>query len=258
MTSASAKKGSLFAIREKQRKSKQKRRCITRLKMIIAWILVYLQSFLILSYAQDMDLEKAWLPWPSSLIDPNKAYTTTTLNPILETTTDLTTLTVRVTKTVLSYSTVTTSIPIERYSTHSTTSTTETTLTNTLTSIITEFSTITLSFDSTITTSLTARSELGDVGAVDQDAVRRAFEAEGYPSANISFLTHTINLLPTVTSTTTRTNKVNSKIIETILLTGTLTATRPTTIISTERVTETSTSWTTSISYVSITRARSR
>lgn len=202
--------------------------------------------------------EKAWMPWPSSVPDPNKIYTTTILDPAYVTDIQSTTETISITRTIISYTTDTVWSTTLRYATQSTTSFYDTVSSTTITLATTVTTIVTETIDTTVTTSSINTVFLGDVGEAQKSVLINRFIASGFSSGNIQFSTITITEKPRTTITEFKTAKILRKTTETSFNVITSVGSRTVwdTVWGTE--TKTDTLWTTVKSTSTVTLSRVR
>jgi hypothetical protein len=206
------------------------------------------------------DVEKAlkWMPWPSSVPDPNKIYTTTILEPASVTDIRSITETIRITRTIISYTTETAWSTTVRYATQSTTSFYDIVSSRTTTSTVTEIEVVTEIVDTTVTSNAVNTVFLGDVGEAQKSILINRFISSGFSTANIQFSTITITEQPRTTVTDYKTAKVLKKTTETTI--NTITSIGNRTVWDTVYATETrmETAWSTIKSTSTVTLARLR
>lgn len=204
--------------------------------------------------------EKAlkWMPWPSSVPDPNKIYTTTILDPAFVTNIQSITETIRITRTIISYTTETAWSTTVRYATQSTTSFYDIVSSWTNTSTITDIEVVTEIVDTTVTSNAVNTVFLGDVGEAQKSILINRFISSGLSTGNIQFSTITITEQPRTTLTEYKTAKVLRKTTETTI--NTITSIGNRTIWDTVYATETrmETAWSTIKTTSTVTLARLR
>lgn len=148
--------------------------------------------------------EKAWMPWPTSLKDPKKEYTTLILDPL--TITDLSTITetIRVTKTVFSHLTEYSTLTFDKTKINSVTNTVNENFTKTLTLTIIERLTSTTEL-TTINTVPVTHTQIFESGIPQSPARLKMIYAKAITQHS------TITTRPLVIVTSTKINKVFTK-----------------------------------------------
>lgn len=198
--------------------------------MLAGWLAVLLAAVGASVAALDA-AEKHYVPWPTSLKDSNKVYTTLTLPDATLTAHETTSTTVRVVKTVYSFTTTVTTSIVDTTLTTTETATVNLLATKTFSSVLTERATRTLWADETLTVTQTTTETLDGTDATDRPIPAKAIWA-----------TTTKQIRSTLTQfvTTTQALQFRETVSATLTATRTLVSTRSIVYVQATSLTHTS------------------